>query len=104
MEAVDEPQNQRLDQPDLCPKEYYGIMQKCWESNPDRRPSFSQLFLTLPQIRPIQVKATKDYPGVTVEKDHLFYKNYDIIIVLDKKWVELISLHTGMKLVLVIQS
>lgn len=38
-----------------------------------------------PQIRPIQVKAVKDYPNPVVEKDYLYYKNYDIIIVLDKK-------------------
>jgi hypothetical protein len=82
---VDEPQKQRLEQPDLCPKEYFGVMSKCWEQEPERRPTFGQLFLTLPQIRPIQVKAVRDYPGVTLEKDHLFYKNYDIIIVLDKR-------------------
>ena len=38
-----------------------------------------------PQIRPIQVKAVKDYPGPTAEKDYLQYSNYDIIIVLDKR-------------------
>ncbi|XP_070206873.1 activated Cdc42 kinase-like isoform X2 [Littorina saxatilis] len=84
LQAVDEPQCQRLEQPDLCPKEFYAVMQKCWEHNPERRPTFSQLFLTLPQIRPVQLKAVRDYPSHTVEKDHLYYKNYDIIVVLDK--------------------
>nr|KAG5702466.1 hypothetical protein BaRGS_015098 [Batillaria attramentaria] len=84
LEAVDQPSCQRLEQPDLCPKEYYAVMCKCWEHDPEKRPTFSQLFLTLPQIRPVQVKAVKDYPSPTVEKDYLHYKNYDIIIVLDK--------------------
>lgn len=84
LEAIDEPSSQRLEQPDLCSKEYYALMCKCWEHDPERRPTFSQIFITLPQIRPIQVKAVKDYPNPVVEKDYLYYKNYDIIIVLDK--------------------
>ncbi|XP_076452018.1 uncharacterized protein LOC143287697 isoform X2 [Babylonia areolata] len=85
VESVDEPQSLRLEQPDLCPKEYYGLMLKCWQQEPDRRPTFSQLFLTLPQIRPVQVKAVKDAPAPSaIGKDQLLYNSYDIIIVLDK--------------------
>ncbi|KAL8622721.1 hypothetical protein ACOMHN_009355 [Nucella lapillus] len=84
-QTVDEPHRQRLQQPDLCPKEFYGLMLKCWQHDPDRRPSFSQLFLTLPQIRPVQVKAVKDSPAPPpAEKGYLPYSSYDIIIVLDK--------------------
>ena len=49
-EAVTEPQNQHLERPDMCPREYYAVMTKCWEPDPDRRPTFNQLVLTLPQV------------------------------------------------------
>ncbi|XP_071110149.1 activated Cdc42 kinase-like isoform X4 [Haliotis cracherodii] len=85
LEAIDMPNNQRLEKPDLCPVEYYDLMMKCWEHEPEERPTFSQIFLKLPQIRPVQVKAVKDYPQVTLEKDHLYYKSFDVIITIDKK-------------------
>lgn len=31
LEAIDEPQFQRLEQPECCPKEYYNLMLRCWE-------------------------------------------------------------------------
>ena len=31
LEAIDEPNFQRLEQPESCPKDYYSIMLKCWQ-------------------------------------------------------------------------
>ncbi|XP_064610478.1 ack-related non-receptor tyrosine kinase-like isoform X1 [Liolophura sinensis] len=84
LETIDKPKCQRLEKPDLCPKEYYDLMLKCWEHDCSERPTFSQMFLRLPQIRPMLVKAVKDYPSPVVQKDYLFYKAYDVVIVLDK--------------------
>ncbi len=36
--------NGRLEQPRSCPRNTYNIMLKCWEWNPNRRPSFDELF------------------------------------------------------------
>lgn len=33
----------RMDKPDNCPDEMYAIMQKCWKTEPDERPSFHDL-------------------------------------------------------------
>ena len=46
---------------------------------------YTEHYALFVQIRPIQVKAVKDYPSQIVERDHLEYKNHDIIVVVDKK-------------------
>ncbi|KAL5015114.1 hypothetical protein ScPMuIL_009384 [Solemya velum] len=84
LEAIDSPNHQRLEQPDLCPKEFYQLMLRCWDHDAQKRPTFSEMFIRLPQIRPLQVKAVKDFPEITVPKDYLYYKAYDVIIVIDK--------------------
>lgn len=84
LEAVDQPNCQRLDRPDLCPRDYYDLMKKCWEDDPKDRPTFSEIFMKHPQMRPTMVKAVSDFPEETVPKDYLNYKAYDVIIVLDK--------------------
>ncbi|XP_012934814.1 uncharacterized protein LOC101846195 [Aplysia californica] len=33
----------RMDRPDDCPEELYAIMQKCWKTEPEHRPSFFML-------------------------------------------------------------
>ncbi|CAI9717068.1 proto-oncogene tyrosine-protein kinase receptor Ret-like [Octopus vulgaris] len=33
----------RMDKPDNCPDEMYAIMQKCWKTEPEERPSFHDL-------------------------------------------------------------
>ncbi|XP_050414468.1 activated Cdc42 kinase-like isoform X1 [Patella vulgata] len=85
LDTIDKPQCQRLEKPDLCPKDYYDLMLTCWDHEPEDRPTFSQIFLKIPQMRPVQVKAQKDFPAVTLQKDYLYYKAYDVIIVLDTK-------------------
>ncbi|XP_057299768.1 tyrosine-protein kinase SYK-like [Hydractinia symbiolongicarpus] len=38
---------QRLSRPERCPEEVYALMRKCWETNPDDRPTFHEIGLTL---------------------------------------------------------
>ncbi|XP_021368719.1 tyrosine-protein kinase PR2-like isoform X1 [Mizuhopecten yessoensis] len=84
LEAIDTPSGQRLDRPDLCPKEYYDLMCKCWDHDSAKRPTFSDIFTQLQFMRPVQMKALKDFPEVTVPRDFLYYKASDIIYVIDK--------------------
>ena len=37
----------RMDAPDNCPAPIYKIMQDCWKINPDHRPSFETILLSL---------------------------------------------------------
>nr|XP_021155065.1 tyrosine-protein kinase Fes/Fps isoform X2 [Columba livia] len=48
-EAVE--QGVRLDRPEQCPEEVYQLMQRCWEYDPRKRPSFSTLHQDLIAIR-----------------------------------------------------
>ncbi|XP_067999747.1 tyrosine-protein kinase Fes/Fps isoform X2 [Melanerpes formicivorus] len=48
-EAVE--QGVRLDPPELCPEEVYRLMQRCWEYDPRKRPSFSTIHQDLITIR-----------------------------------------------------
>lgn len=83
LEAIDEPNFQRLDPPDCCPKEYYALMLKCWQHDPLKRPRFVDIYAMLPDLRPEQVKtiAAQDI----AKKDHLLYRQNEIITVLDKE-------------------
>ena len=36
-------QNRRMDRPEMCPVEIYGVMQMCWIKDPNDRPHFSEL-------------------------------------------------------------
>ncbi|XP_067144379.1 activated Cdc42 kinase-like isoform X2 [Centruroides vittatus] len=89
LEAIDEPNFQRLEQPDCCPKEYYSLMRKCWQHDPSKRPKFSEIAPILPEYKPEQVQAIKDSSdvlnGSKAKKDSLQYKVGEIITVLDKK-------------------
>lgn len=45
MEAVEKvSQGYRLAQPAACPAPIYAMMQRCWQEDPERRPSFKELF------------------------------------------------------------
>ncbi|XP_055648370.1 tyrosine-protein kinase Fes/Fps isoform X2 [Falco peregrinus] len=48
-EAVE--QGMRLDPPEQCPEEVYRLMQRCWEYDPRKRPSFSTIHQDLTVIR-----------------------------------------------------
>lgn len=91
LEAIDEPNLQRLEQPDCCPKDYYMLMLKCWQHDPNKRPKFSEILQMLPDCKPEQVQAITDCPdtsmggSVKLKKDSLLYRTGDVITVLDKR-------------------
>ncbi|XP_018045384.1 PREDICTED: tyrosine-protein kinase PR2 isoform X2 [Atta colombica] len=80
LEAIDEPNFQRLEQPECCPKDYFTLMQQCWQHEPSKRPKFSELINVLPDLKPEQVQAVQD----STEPGQLVYRQSDIITVLDK--------------------
>ena len=51
-----------MDKPDICPDEIYGIMEHCWEYNPDDRPSAKDLVKKL-------IKYVDDEVGIDVSFD-----------------------------------
>ncbi|XP_013400873.1 tyrosine-protein kinase PR2 isoform X2 [Lingula anatina] len=83
LEAIDEPNCRRLEQPDCCPKEFYGLMLKCWENDPGRRPTFLEIAAMLPQIQPTTMTAERD--SSNTGKDFLVYSEGDVVTVLDRK-------------------
>uniref|UniRef100_A0A8C4Y1I0 Tyrosine-protein kinase n=1 Tax=Gopherus evgoodei TaxID=1825980 RepID=A0A8C4Y1I0_9SAUR len=48
-EAIE--QGKRLDPPEQCPEDVYRLMQRCWEYDPRKRPSFSTIHQELISIR-----------------------------------------------------
>eukprot|EP00127_Corallochytrium_limacisporum_P003879 Clim_evm93s153 gene=Clim_evmTU93s153 len=55
----------RMPQPKGCPDELYSIMEKCWDANPDERPTFESLKF---QLEDFYATAEKDYqPSSTVD-------------------------------------
>ncbi|KAG9431727.1 activated Cdc42 kinase-like isoform X5 [Apis mellifera carnica] len=80
LEAIDDPNFQRLEQPECCPKEYFSLMQQCWQHEPSKRPKFSELINLLPDLKPEQVQAVQD----SMETNQLVYRQGDVITVLDK--------------------
>lgn len=82
LEAIDEPNYQRLERPDYCPEGYYNnLMVKCWSHDPLKRPKFCEIVDVLPMMIPIQVRALSSCE--TRETDMLRYDTNDIITVLD---------------------
>ncbi|GFS04674.1 tyrosine-protein kinase PR2 [Elysia marginata] len=84
MEVVDEPSCERLEQPELCTGDIYQLMCQCWQSQSQARPTFASMLLSLPQLRPTQVKALKEYSGNNAEKGYMHYAANEIIVVIDK--------------------
>jgi len=51
LEAIDEPNFQRLEQPQTCPNEIYqNVMMKCWQHEPQNRPTFLQISAIIPEV------------------------------------------------------
>ncbi|XP_034238615.1 activated Cdc42 kinase-like isoform X4 [Thrips palmi] len=85
LEAIDEPNFQRLEQPECCPKEYYSVMLKCWQHDPSKRPRFCDLMDILPECKPEQVQAVHDALGEgQFRREQLLYRVGDVITVIDK--------------------
>lgn len=92
LEAIDEPNYQRLEAPECCPREYYNLMLRCWQHDPLKRPKFTEIADLLPDMRPEQVKTVTGYAGSTCagsgavgdKNNHLVYRQNEIISVLDK--------------------
>ncbi|EDW90669.2 activated Cdc42 kinase-like isoform X2 [Drosophila yakuba] len=82
LEAIDAPNYQRLEQPDCCPSEYYTLMMKCWQDDAAKRPRFGEIYDQLPDMKPEQLKAVVNC--TEPKKDHLLYRQGDIISVLDR--------------------
>lgn len=80
LEVIDEPNFQRLEQPDCCPKDYYSILLRCWNHDPLKRPKFSEIINMLPDCKPELVQAVKD----SSSNNQLNFVQGDIITVLDK--------------------
>ncbi|KAH7979035.1 hypothetical protein HPB49_007885 [Dermacentor silvarum] len=43
LKAIDKLNLQKLQQPDCCPKDYYTLMLKCWQHDPNKRPRFCEI-------------------------------------------------------------
>ncbi|KAK9879558.1 hypothetical protein WA026_006628 [Henosepilachna vigintioctopunctata] len=82
LEAIDEPNFQRLEQPDCCPLDHYNLMLDCWRHEASQRPRFSDIGPILAECRPEQVQtkvAASEGPHM------LSFRVGDVITVLDKK-------------------
>ena len=74
-----------MEQPEYCPRDMYDVMLKCWEHDPEVRPKFTELLLMLPQIKPECVQAKRDGALVKDDDNYSYFKQSDIITVLDKR-------------------
>ncbi|XP_030761391.1 activated Cdc42 kinase-like isoform X2 [Sitophilus oryzae] len=82
LEAIDEPNFQRLEQPDCCPLDHYNLMLDCWRHEPATRPRFADIGPILADSRPEQVQAKV----TSSEGPHMLsFRVGDVITVLDKK-------------------
>ncbi|KAK3912588.1 Activated Cdc42 kinase-like [Frankliniella fusca] len=84
LEAIDEPNFQRLEQPECCPKEYFSVMLRCWQHDPAKRPRFCDLMDVLPECKPEQVQVVDALVEGQLRREQLLYRVADIITVLDK--------------------
>lgn len=57
-------------------------MQKCWQHDPSKRPKFNEIYEILPDMKPEQLKTI--VCSSEAKKDHLQYRQNEIISVLDK--------------------
>lgn len=57
-------------------------MMKCWQDDSVKRPKFSEIYELLPDMKPEQLKTVLNC--CESKKDHLLYRQGDIITVLDR--------------------
>ncbi|XP_017772695.1 PREDICTED: tyrosine-protein kinase PR2 isoform X3 [Nicrophorus vespilloides] len=82
LESIDEPNFQRLEQPDCCPQDHYALMLDCWRHEASSRPRFIDISTRLIDCRPEQVQTKVGGSG---DGPHLLhYRIGDVITVLDK--------------------
>jgi serine/threonine protein kinase len=81
LSAIDH-EGQRLEIPESCPIEFYNIMQKCWLTIPDDRPTFDQLVSCLPDLMP-QLLITVSEQHYQ-EKSLLSFNRNEVIILLNR--------------------
>ncbi|XP_022699607.1 tyrosine-protein kinase PR2-like [Varroa jacobsoni] len=87
---IDEPNCQRLEIPDACPRNIFAIMLNCWAHEPSHRPSFTQLVGFMSNSLPDQVQARRNSQNTPrPQRDALFFQQGDLITVLDKSTPEL---------------
>ena len=53
LEAIDEPNCQRLEQPLHCPADLYLVMDNAWAHEPSSRPNFTQVKALLDAAKPL---------------------------------------------------
>ncbi|KAK9737649.1 Protein tyrosine and serine/threonine kinase [Popillia japonica] len=81
LEAIDEPNFQRLEQPDCCPLDHYQLMLDCWKHEAVARPRFADIATKLVDCRPEQVQAK----SASCDGPHLLpFRVGDVVTVLDK--------------------
>lgn len=59
----------RLEKPDHCKREMYNIMFYCWNTDPNERPSFSELVQVLDKL----LISENDYIELDRFPDHSYY-------------------------------
>lgn len=76
-----------MELPDDCPAEYYNLMLKMWQIEPDRRPKFVDLQKMLKDAKPDVLKAINCCSDG--QPDHLQYDEDDLVAVLDRRYMQL---------------
>lgn len=68
----------RMDKPNDCPADVYEIMKKCWEEEPEKRPTFAQIIEMIEQVlsgKPNTMVVVKDTGSFyTLEEHPTFYQ------------------------------
>ena len=54
----------RMTKPINCPSNIYNLMRKCWEHNPNDRPSFKEILIMLNKIT-IEVESESIYSDLS---------------------------------------
>jgi serine/threonine protein kinase len=80
LEKIDN-QNQRLKKPNICSRNFYELLLKCWSKQPGDRPSFTELKTLIQKIKIVEMKAK----CVFKEAGKLEIELNDLITIIDGK-------------------